>query len=96
MFEIPNSANMKKNKEEETELPFMNGSNGHGEMKNSKVCSRSNNIFKLLVLVVAGCFRSEVQCIIVYLHREVHFGWIFEKNSSEVCWFSRLTLVLTY
>ena len=60
MFEIPNSANMKKNKEEETELPFMNGSNGHGEMKNSKVCSRSNNIFLLLVLVVAGCFRSQV------------------------------------
>ena len=51
---------MKKNKEEETELPFMNGSNGHGEMKNSKVCSRSNNIFLLLVLVVAGCFRSQV------------------------------------
>ena len=53
---------MKKNKEEETELPFMNGSNGHGEVKNSKVYSLSNyfNIFLLECVVVDASDQKNV------------------------------------
>ena len=49
LLKILYSANMKKNKEEETELPFMNG---HGEVKNSKVYSLSANAIFLLECVV--------------------------------------------